>query len=561
MKIWTHVSYYLKYLNFTRGDSKIAAFFQDDEYNRAIKELIEEGYYQIYDKFIELINTYIYSNPLNQKEEFFINEIKGKFHKVRKYNIPIDKFNSKILITEAFISNFINTSINFDKDYSIKILEKELENLKDIIKKLRPLAEAIILRRFIKKLLEKFIAKNFNDIDIENYYPDTKILESYNDSLTKYYFFRKGINKDIQTLINELIVQAKTLEIKNIKQKKYPKLKSSNKTINDVIQILFNIKNQCNKFIHFEDKMTQNLMIDELIIGELNNEEEIKENVIEDNTNTINNGNNNIEKTELIKITKIVNFITYGNNNVQTLNKLKEIKNNIKNKVKNIKVEINNLGQNGIYNCGKYIEDMNQMLKKVRKILNNLPLKIFSINISEENLEILSESLLTNPLNINELEINEGYNGIEKDINYINQQRKSMDIKNKIKLNITLYDNVNLIYIEKNANELIKKLNDIEKIDKQIESLNNYFDEILNISVLENKTDKLINFFNRDNIFKAIEKPQFIDIFKNQFKEDEYIDVYEREINNFYFYTFLLKKNLYDETSYKNVQYEEENYI
>ena len=116
-------------------------------------------------------------------------------------------------------------------------------------------------------------------------------------------------------------------------------------------------------------------------------------------------------------------------------------------------------------------------------------------------------------------------------------------------------------YIEKNANELIKKLNDIEKIDKQIESLNNYFDEILNISVLENKTDKLINFFNRDNIFKAIEKPQFIDIFKNQFKEDEYIDVYECEINNFYLYTFLLKKNLYDETSYKNVQYEEENYI
>ena len=56
------------------------------------------------------------------------------------------------------------------------------------------------------------------------------------------------------------------------------------------------------------------------------------------------------------------------------------------------------------------------------------------------------------------------------------------------------------------------------------------------------------------------EKQIFIDIFENQFK-DESIDINNGEINNFYFYTYLLKNNLYDETSYKNSEYLNEDYI
>ena len=45
-----------------------------------------------------------------------------------------------------------------------------------------------------------------------------------------------------------------------------------------------------------------------------------------------------------------------------------------------------------------------------------------------------------------------------------------MNIKNKIKLNITLYNNVNL-------NENIEKLKEIENINKQIKNKIKYFNE------------------------------------------------------------------------------------
>ena len=133
---------------------------------------------------------------------------------------------------------------------------------------------------------------------------------------------------------------------------------------------------------------------------------------------------------------------------------------------------------------------------------------------------------------------------------YINKQRESMDIKNKFKLNVTFYNNVKLIYIKKKVDELIKLI-EIEEIDKQIEIINKYFNE---------KSYNLINkIMNRSELIGE-EKQIFIDIFENQFK-DESIDINNGEINNFYFYTYLLKNNLYDETSYKNSEFLNEEYI
>ena len=44
MKILTNARYYLNYLYFNRGDVKIRSYFSTDEYNKAVKELAEEGY-------------------------------------------------------------------------------------------------------------------------------------------------------------------------------------------------------------------------------------------------------------------------------------------------------------------------------------------------------------------------------------------------------------------------------------------------------------------------------------------------------------------------------------
>ena len=43
MSILANAKYYMNYLYFYRGDTKIREYFTSDEYNRAIKELEEEG--------------------------------------------------------------------------------------------------------------------------------------------------------------------------------------------------------------------------------------------------------------------------------------------------------------------------------------------------------------------------------------------------------------------------------------------------------------------------------------------------------------------------------------
>ena len=58
----------------------------------------------------------------------------------------------EIISAKAFVY-FYNkeNKINFDKEYWISLLENELTVLKNIIKKINPITEAVVLRRFVKK--------------------------------------------------------------------------------------------------------------------------------------------------------------------------------------------------------------------------------------------------------------------------------------------------------------------------------------------------------------------------------------------------------------------------
>ena len=126
-----------------------------------------------------------------------------------------------------------------------------------------------------------------------------------------------------------------------------------------------------------------------------------------------------------------------------------------------------------------------------------------------------------------------------------------MNIKDKIKLNITFYNNVNLIYIKKVINEFKEQIQEIETINERIKNI------IKDLN--ENKFNLITNIINRSELFGEV-KEKIINIFNNQFK-DASIDINNGEINNYYFYTFLLKNNLYDEISYKNTEYLNENYM
>ncbi len=527
MKIWDNIAYYLNYFNFMRGNSKIDKCFEQEP-NKTIKELTEEGYLLFYKEFLNIFNSYSKSTTLNKEENKFINEIFANcIINSNKINIPINeyKLNFKMII------------INLDKEFNIKFLESEIIILKDTIKKLNIIPDSIILRKFIKKLLEIFIAKNINDIKIENYSPDKKILEKYDSSLSKNYVYRKGTNENIQKYIQELIQNANNeYDETNKKQK----LVSSDEKINKIIKILLKVKNECNKIINLNENT---MIIEEFICNEIksDDEEEIKENQNQNEIKKNNNINESIKNKNYIKISKIIDFIINGNKN-QSLNRLKDLKKKFKYIMKKIKCDIENFIN--------YKMEIESLEKEIKKKLINLPLKDFELKLSDDQLEYISENLIKNPLNIEELEIKNGYEGIENDIMYINKQRESMNIKNKFKLNVTFYNNVKLIYIKKKVDELIKLI-EIEEIDKQIEIINKYFNE---------KSYNLINkIMNRSELIGE-EKQLFIDIFENQFK-DESIDINNGEINNFYFYTYLLKNNLYDETSYKNTEYLNEDYI
>ena len=528
MKIWNNIAYYLNYFNFMRGNSKIVKYFEQEP-NKTIKELTEEGYLHFYKEFLNIINSYSKSTTLNKEENKFINEIFANcIINSNKINIPINeyKLNFKMII------------INLDKEINIKFLESEIIILKDTIKKLNIISDSIILRKFIKKLLEIFIAKNINDIKIENYSPDKKILEKYDSSLNKNYVYRKGTNENIQKSIKDLIQKANNeYDETNKKQK----LVSSDEKINKIIKILLKVKNECNKIINLNENT---MIIEEFIYNEIKLDEEgdIKENQKQNEIKINNNINESVKKKNYIKISKIIDFIINGNSQNQSLNRVKDLKKKFNDIMKKIKYDIENFTN--------YKMEIKCLEKELKNKLINLPLKDFELKLSDDQLEYISENLIKNPLNIEELEIKNGYEGIENDIMYINKQRESMDIKNKFKLNVTFYNNVKLIYIKKKVDELIKLI-EIEEIDKQIEIINKYFNE---------KSYNLINkIMNRSELIGE-EKQIFIDIFENQFK-DESIDINNGEINNFYFYTYLLKNNLYDETSYKNSEYLNEDYI
>ena len=113
----------------------------------------------------------------------------------------------------------------------------------------------------------------------------------------------------------------------------------------------------------------------------------------------------------------------------------------------------------------------------------------------------------------------------------------------------------------KTIDNLLPEFNKIDTINNSIQELNNYFKGELDKVIQESQnSDKIIKLINRDGIFVDIKKEEFVSILENEFK-DENIDIFEPEINNFYFFVYLLKQGLYDEKSYKSAVDINEDYI
>ena len=211
MKILTNARYYLNYLYFNRGDAKIRAYFSTDEYNKAVKELAEEGYLAMLLEFQTLVKNYANIYPLNTEESSFITQVENKY-KTNYIHPDYDSYSTIVYFVENFLGTYKGSDIGLEKEFRINFIKCELELYKKELQKTLPIFEALIMRRFVKKFLELLIIKNISFIYIDNYSPSPTILVNYKNSVHNNYFFREGNNSiNIEKELEKEISEAESL--------------------------------------------------------------------------------------------------------------------------------------------------------------------------------------------------------------------------------------------------------------------------------------------------------------------------------------------------------------
>ena len=583
MRALSNLGYYLNYLNILRGDNTIINYFSSNENYQAIKELTEEGYPQFYDEFCQIVESYSNLYPLNTSELRFIKKIEKKniSKALTKNNNNYIIWDIKVTSEFNYIKFFKECNKNINEHYQIEILKCEKELMRKNLEQIWPITEAVILRRFCKKLLEMLIKKNINLIDVENYIPDVQILNNYALSLSKNYMaYMKNkkeesidIEKEVKIIISNIENNNK-LDVPKDKKKKNPKLKYYNEDHNDikVIKSMLKMKTQCNQIIHFNKKFADNLNINDYIYNnfqiindefsfsleeEEEKEEEEKKSEGPKVVNIINISNEpKPKKDKNISISNVARFIAYGQPAMSTLKSLETFSENIKIKAKEIQKLINKLEKKkNNSDIDDRINDMNSIKSSIDEELPNLVINDYENHLSNDKISAFAKYFKDNFLNINDIPYNEvtiNNNPIDrKYINYFNDLRRRMSIKNKLKFNVTFEANIYLINISKKLNKIISKLENIRTINNSINDLNRYYNEEMGKLNTEINNIKIsIDFIKREQFFTEINQVEFVKTLESDFQTEQ-INYLNDEINNFYLYIYLLKRNVYDEKSYK----------
>ena len=594
MSLFSKMNYYLNYLNFYRGDNQIKSYFSSNPYNKAIKELTEEGFVEFREKFEQLVDSFSLQYPLNSQEMKFIKNIQRKSYTIQKFR-DFSYFSINIREINNYIISFKKKKNILPMRYKFDLIKFRSETLKKKLDQIWPITDAVITRRLSKKLLEILIKKNINQIELPNYSPDIKILRNYETSIKNNYIYRSGISKNIrfelEKLISETEKENKCLDDEEEK-KEAPKIKYLNKDGIEIkiIQVLFEMKSACNHIIHFLKDKNKNLNFDNYLYENIQiqfdkneEEEEIEEEEeeltiripsIKDNKNK---DNKNIDPKKKIdknnSISNVANFITFGKSSYSLEKKFVEFYEQLRENIKKIQVEMNNLTQQTkIYGCEEYKQLLLDMKYDIDSQLSNLVLKNYNNNNDDNNMNNINNSNTNNDNNkLSKTDIQEFKNYFKKNIfdigdikrheisqnlsnskiDYIDNLRKDMCVKDKLLFNSTFDINIEYLNLKLEIDELIKKLGFISVILQKIKQLEADYNAYLEILKKEYSNIKVISkYINRDEIFTNISKEEFIQNLKSLFT-NEYID-YNDEIDNFYFYIFLLKKELFDEKSYKS---------
>jgi len=583
MNVWSNVKYYLNYFDLNRGDNKIINYFSSNENYKAIKELTNEGYFQFLNEFNEIVNSYSAIYPLNKQELAFIERIRGSCLSNIKLNINNNYFalEARIKSEKEYLTSYKQRKSNLKNEYTLDILDLKTKILKKNIKQIWPISDAVITRRFTKKLLEPLIRENIEQISLENYIPNIQTLKKYKVSMSNNYIYReisqgkgkkKELNKEMELgkiiSLMEKAPKEKALEQKNENIKiKYLK---EDEDVIKVIKLLFRMKNACNKVIHFNKKFGENLNANDYIqLNFMNNEEKEEESKEEkegeENINEINTIKENksiMDKN--IPISTVAKFIAFGNSSHKTLKNFEKYDKKLKKKIETIQTKVDNLieiNQLTDYELRKgeivYIKSI------IEEELSKLVINDYELSLSKEEIKILDDYFKNNILNLDDIQSNEINLDIVKIdcVSYFNGLRKGMSVKEKYKFNITFDININLLNLKKEIETLIPLYNKIGIINDDIDKLNVEYEQKLNEIRKEIDDIKITKkFLKREDIFSDLTQDKFIKSLEAKFDKIN-LDYFEPEINNFHLYIYLLKNNIYDEKSYKSTVGIVEEYI
>lgn len=583
MNVWLNVKYYLNYFDLNRGDNKIINYFSSNENYKAIKELTNEGYFQFLNEFNEIVNSYSAIYPLNKQELAFIERIRGSCLSNIKLNINNNYFalEARIKSEKEYLTSYKQRKSNLKNEYTLDILDIKTKILKKNIKQIWPISDAVITRRFTKKLLESLIRDNIKRISLENYIPNIQTLKKYKVSMSNNYIYReisqgkgkkKELNKEMELgkiiSLMEKAPKEKSLEQKNENIKiKYLK---EDEDVIKVIKLLFRMKNACNKVIHFNKKFGENLNANDYIqLNFMNNEEKEEESKEEkegeENINEINTIKENksiMDKN--IPISTVAKFIAFGNSSHKTLKNFEKYDKKLKKKIETIQTKVDNLieiNQLTDYELRKgeivYIKSI------IEEELSKLVINDYELSLSKEEIKILDDYFKNNILNLDDIQSNEINLDIVKIdcVSYFNGLRKGMSVKEKYKFNITFDININLLNLKKEIETLIPLYNKIGIINDDIDKLNVEYEQKLNEIRKEIDDIKITKkFLKREDIFSDLTQDKFIKSLEAKFDKIN-LDYFEPEINNFHLYIYLLKNNIYDEKSYKSTVGIVEEYI
>ena len=550
--------YFNVYLLGYRYDKEVIKYF-NDPYKNAIKNLFKDGYPvdEEYDKLYEeykrkytpLNNeeiSYFQSNHLRKTtyitELISIKEILLQEDKVNltSYILIMDTKNNEF---ESYLKNKLSI-FSFHSD----ILSKE-------IKRINPVYNAVVLRKFVKFLEEKLIFKYINNFDVKNFVPNIETMNKYRNKLDKIEF---NNHYNLMTKIDQEISSIKALNLKKNKTEKLkPRIEySSYNKIAKIHKILHNIRIYCNNIIHFDPNQEVKFNLDESIFQ--NNITEKNENLINFSKNEIiNEEEENISKSYIVDLSKVIDYIANANIPNKLLDELTKLKESYDS---SFSLKYDDFGNDDIakkiksFNVNKKCrEDIISYSNNIHKVMDEVGVPNFMYNFKKNEMKRIIDYINANKFNYEKIDIDEPTRNEKKYLSILDRELKNLDIYSRIKFNLNFESYIKLVELK---GEIDNAKNAIEIVDDFVADI-----EKLNLKTIEKMDElkgkiSLINdclfIFDYSKLFKEITVEEFANYIKNLFI-DEKIDLFSKEINNIYLYIYLLKKNLFNEIAYKSI--------